>query len=144
MGSWPKPMRGFAAAACASLALSSAVSAHPDEEPIRVPMVGLEGATSDACPGIGRVNGLEPRKGDLLRVRAEANDIADVTDELAVSTLVWLCEADAEWQGIVYPTGQFQELGDCRVSSALAKPEPYAGPCQFGWVQAKYVELVAG
>ncbi len=107
-------------------------------------MVGLEGPETDACPGIGRVNGLEQRKGDFLRVRSEANDVAKVTDELAVSTLVWLCEADEEWQGIVYPKGEFQELGDCRVSSALAKPEPYVGPCQFGWVQAKYVELVAG
>ena len=128
----------------AALALSSGLYAHPVEEPVRTPMVGLEGPEADACPGIGRVNGLEPRKGDLLRVRAEANEVAEVTDELAVSTLVWLCEADEEWQGIVYPKGEFQELGDCRVSSALAKPEPYAGPCQFGWVQAKYVELVAG
>lgn len=128
----------------ASLALSSGLAAHPAEEPIRTPMVGLEGPETDACPGIGRVNGLEPRKGDLLRVRAEANEAAEVTDELGVSTLVWLCEADEEWQGIVYPKGEFQQLGDCRVSSALAAPEPYAGPCQFGWVQAKYVELVTG
>lgn len=124
--------------------LSGSLSAHPVEEPVRAPMVGLEGPASDACPGIGRVNGLEPRKGDLLRVRAEANEVAEVTDELAVSTLVWLCEADEDWQGIVYPKGEFQELGDCRVSSSLAEPEPYVGPCQFGWVQAKYVELVAG
>lgn len=114
------------------------------QEKVRAPMVGLEGPETDACPGIGRVNGLEPRKGDLLRVRAEANDASTVTDELKVSTLVWLCEADEDWQGIVYPKGQFQELGDCRVSSALSAPEPYEGPCQFGWVQAKYVELVTG
>ncbi len=131
-------------AAIAVLVLASAPSAHPVEEPVRTPLVGLEGPETDACPGIGRVNGLEPRKGNLLRVRAEANEVAKVTDELAVSTLVWLCEADEEWQGIVFPKGEFQELGDCRVSSALAKPEPYAGPCQFGWVEAKYVELVAG
>lgn len=131
--------------ACAALIAASGLSAHPVEEPpIRTPLVGLEGPQTDACPGIGRVNSLEPRKGDLLRVRAEANEVAKVTDELAVSTLVWLCEADEDWQGIVYPKGEFQELGDCRVSSALAKPEPYSGPCHFGWVEAKYVELVAG
>lgn len=137
-------MKALTLATCLALVLSGAASAHGVEEPVRTPMVGLEGPASDACPGIGRVNGLEPRKGDLLRVRSEANEVAKVTDELAVSTLVWLCEADEEWQGIVYPKGEFQELGDCRVSSALLKPEPYAGPCQFGWVQAKYVELVAG
>lgn len=137
-------MKFLACVTCAMVALSSAAAGHPVAEPSRAPMLGLEGPTTDACPGIGRVNGLEPRKGDLLRVRSEASDGAKVTDELKVSTLVWLCEADDEWQGIVYPTGEFQELGDCRVSSALAKPEPYAGPCQFGWVQAKYVELIAG
>lgn len=126
------------------LAPSGSLLAHSAEEPVRAPLVGLEGPGTDACPGIGRVNGLEPRKGDLLRVRAEANEVAEVTDELAVSTLVWLCEADEDWQGIVYPQGEFQELGDCRVSNALAEPEPYVGPCRFGWVQAKYVELVAG
>jgi len=126
------------------LAASGTLSADLVQGQARAPLVGLEGPATDACPGIGRVNGLEPRKGDLLRVRAEANEIAQVTDELAVSTLVWLCEADGEWQGIVYPKGELQELGDCRVSSALAEPEPYSGPCHFGWVQAKYVELVAG
>ena len=144
MGWWPDPMRIIASAIGAVLVLSNAASAQPVEEPIRTPLVGLEGPETDACPGIGRVIGLEPRKGDLLRVRSEASEVAEVTDELAVSTLVWLCEADDDWQGIIYPKGEFQELGDCRVSSALAAPEPYAGPCQFGWVQAKYVELVAG
>ncbi len=124
--------------------LLSAATAATATEPVRAPMVGLEGPEADACPGIGRVNGLEPRRGDLLRVRSEASEIATVTDELKVSTLVWLCEADEGWQGIVYPKGEHQDLGDCRVSSALAAPEEYKGPCQFGWVQAKYIELVAG
>lgn len=137
-------MRLASFAPLVALTLSGSVYAHPVEQQIRAPMVGLEGPETDACPGIGRVNGLEPRKGDLLRIRAEANEGAEVTDELAVSTLVWLCEADEDWQGVVYPKGEFQELGDCRVSSALAEPEPYVGPCKFGWVQAKYVELVAG
>ncbi len=125
------------------LSLATTSAAH-SQESARIPVIGLEGPQADACPGIGRINALEPRKGDLLRVRAEANEGSQVTDELNVATLVWLCEADDDWQGIVYPKGQFQELGDCRVSAALSAPEPYAGPCQFGWVQAKYVELVTG
>lgn len=143
MGLSPESLTRITAAVLALCGTFSAVSAQSAEEQVRVPLVGLEGAESDACPGIGRVNGLEPRKGWQLRVRSEANDGAEVTDELPVSTLVWLCESDEDWQGIVYPSGQFQELGDCRVSSALPRPEPYGGPCQFGWVEAKYVELVA-
>ncbi|MXO90257.1 hypothetical protein [Pontixanthobacter aquaemixtae] len=117
------------------------------QEPIdegRIPMIGMEGPEKDACPGIGRIALFAPKKGDFMRVYPGANDVGPIKDKLPLSTLVWLCEADEEWQGIVYPIGENQELGDCRVSSSIAKPEPYGGPCQFGWVEAKYIELVAG
>jgi len=107
-------------------------------------MVGLQGPDTDACPGIGRIAIFEPKKGDFMRVYTEAHEAAPVKDKIDLSTLVWLCEADEGWQGIVYPSGQFQDLGDCRVSATLPKPAPYDGPCQFGWVEAKYIELTAG
>lgn len=110
----------------------------------RAPIVGLEGPSSDACPGIGRISGFEARKGDFIRVRIDADEYAPTKDKIDLSTLVWLCEADKDWQGIVYPIGENQDLGDCRVSSALPVAEPYDGPCQFGWVPAKYIDLVAG
>ncbi len=131
--------------ALAALALAaSAASDLPEYEEGRVPFVGLQGAQTDACPGIGRLALFAPKKGDFLRVYPDANDVGPIKDKLPLSTLVWLCEADEDWQGIVYPMSMNQDLGDCRVSSTLAKPEPYDGPCQFGWVEAKYIELVAG
>jgi hypothetical protein len=104
----------------------------------------VQGPESDACPGLGRIAKFAPKKGDFMRIYRDAHNGGRAKDKLALSSLVWLCEADEGWQGIVYPSGDNQDLGDCRVSSTVAKPEPYKGPCQYGWVEAKYIELVAG
>lgn len=111
----------------------------PPESHVRVPMIGLEGTGVDACAGIARIgsyDGEEP-------VRERPDDEALESDNLPHQTLVWLCEADDEWQGIVYPSGEFQELGDCRVSKQVAESRPYDGPCRHGWVLAENLQLVA-
>lgn len=136
-------MRSLALLLSASL-ITAASPPGEDYDAGRVPMVGLEGPQTDACPGIGRIALFEPKKGDFMRVYSEADAIAPVKDRVSLSTLVWLCEAENGWQGIVYPAPEKQELGDCKVSSSLPSPEPYNGPCRFGWVEAKYIELVAG
>ena len=140
---WRKPMKLLMTIAAFALASNPNVDT-PSESEGRAPLIGLEGPETDACPGIGRISMFAPKKGDFMRVYPDAYETARIKDKLPLSSLVWLCEADEGWQGIVYPIGDNQDLGDCRVSSALADPEPYAGPCQFGWVEAKYIELVAG
>jgi len=109
----------------------------------QVPLIGNEGPDLDACIGIGRVSTLEPD----LAVREQPGDYARQKDRLPHSTLVWLCEKGGgengeDWQGIVYPSGEYQDLGDCRVSSPVPEPRPYAGPCRFGWVIARDIRLV--
>lgn len=136
-------MNVLSAIALVALQIGTATPERPDDEG-RAPMTGLEGPSLDACPSIGRIASFEARKGDFMRVRVDAYELAATKDKLPLSTLVWLCEADEDWQGIVYPMGDNQDLGDCRVSSALATPEPYSGPCQYGWIPAKHIELVAG
>lgn len=129
------------------VAASLVQSTAPDEDYSdagRIPMVGLQGPEADACPAIGRIATFEPKKGDFMRVYTDSSDLAPIKDRLELSSLVWLCEADEGWQGIVYPKNETQDLGDCRVSTALSAPEPYNGPCNFGWVEAKYIELAAG
>ena len=84
-----------------------------------------------------------------LPVRERPDEFAREKDKLSPATLVWLCDKNAgenglDWQGIVYPSGEYQELGDCRVSSPVAAPEPYRGPCRSGWVLARDLRLVAG
>lgn len=116
-----------------------APEAVPESE-VRVPMIGLEGPASDACGGIARIATYE----DEEVVRERPDDEGRETDALPHRTLVWLCEAEDEWQGIVYPSGQFQQLGDCRVSRPVAASRPYDGPCSYGWVLAVNLQLVAG
>ena len=106
----------------------------------QVPMVGVDGADMDACGGIGAIINFEPE----LSVRERPDEYAREKDRLPIRTLVWLCEASGDWQGIVYATGEFQELDDCKVSSPVAAPRPYAGPCAFGWVIARNLSLVSG
>ena len=116
-----------------------APEAVPESE-VRVPMIGLEGSAADACGGIARIATYE----DEEVVRERPDDEARETDALPHRALVWLCEAEGEWQGIVYPSGDFQELGDCRVSRPIAESRPYDGPCRHGWVIADNLQLVTG
>ena len=115
----------------------------------QIPLIGSEGPAQDACIGVGTIITLD----EHLPVRERLDRYARQKDKLPRATLVWICEkgasieaggASEDWQGIVYPTGEFQELGDCKVSRPVAAPEPYAGPCRSGWVPARDLRLVAG
>ncbi len=114
-------------------------------EPEQIPLIGSEGPAEDACIGVGTIRTLDPD----LPIRERPDEYAREKDRLPSATLVWICEKGEgangdEWQGIVYPTGEFQELGDCQVSAPVAAPEPYAGPCRSGWVLARDLRLVLG
>lgn len=130
-------LRGLALTA---LFLPGAYAAAQDRAEEQVPMIGSDGPNLDACGGIGRVATLGPH----LTVRERPEDYAREKDRLIPNTLVWLCEGGDDWQGIVYPKGEHQDLGDCRVSSPVAAPQPYSGPCRSGWVLARDLRLVAG
>lgn len=106
----------------------------------QIPMIGLDGPQMDACGGIGAITHYELD----LPVRERPDNYAREKDRLPIRTLVWLCEAVGDYQGVVYASGEFQKLGDCKVSSPVAEPKPYAGPCAFGWVTARNLSLVAG
>lgn len=107
-------------------------------------LVGKDGPDMDACGAVGKVFGLDREKDEQLVVRLAPHPAGSETDQLDSATLVWLCDTDGDWQGIVYPQGAYQDLGDCRVSGPAAEPHSYAGPCKHGWVLARYLELVAG
>ena len=124
--------------------LSMAAPLVATETGAPAPMIGKDGPGFDACGAVGKVYRLSLLGEDMLPVHHDPSEDRRPKDKLAAGTLVWLCDASEGWQGIVYPTGKFQELGDCRVGSPVAEPKPYDGPCQSGWVMAEYVELVAG
>ena len=106
----------------------------------RTVLIGLDGPETDACSGLGRIAGAD----SVQIVRAGPDDRAAQVSELDRRSFVWLCEAAGEWQGIVYPEGEFQDIADCRVGSPVAEPRSYDGPCRSGWVRARNIELMAG
>ncbi len=118
-------------------AILSGLTSAPGAAAERVPIIGNDGPDMDACAGIARIFTME----ELLSVYEEPDQYARKKGGLPTSTLVWLCEAEDEWQGIVYPTGEFQDLGDCRVSTPVAQPRAYEGPCEHGWVMASNLNL---
>jgi hypothetical protein len=134
--------RGMTYHFCAAVALlaSASASAAGSEQ---IPLIGSEGPTEDACIGVGTIRTLDPD----LPIRERPDAYAREKDRLPSATLVWICDkgedADGEdWQGIVYPAGEHQKLGDCRVSRSIAAPQPYDGPCSSGWVLARDLRLV--
>jgi hypothetical protein len=90
------------------------------------------------------VSKVNPTVDGLLPVFPLPDRASRAKDRLRPDTLVWLCDAQGDWQGIVYAGGAYQELGDCRVSSPVAEPKAYDGPCLSGWVNAESLYLVAG
>lgn len=124
----------------ASQTIGPPAPAVAPESDVRAPMIGLEGPQMDACGGVARV---ATYAGEGV-VRERPADEALESDRLPHETLVWLCEGAGEWQGVVYPSGEFQELGDCEVSVSVAESRPYDGPCRHGWVLASNLYQVAG
>lgn len=126
-------------------AIGTAALAHPVASLPAVPvMVGHDGPEFDACGAVGRVRGLNPKGDNFLSVRAGPDTSYPERDRLEQGQLVWLCDATGKsgWHGIVYSKGP----GDpaCEVSSPVASKRLYSGPCQHGWVSARYVEAIAG
>lgn len=138
-------MNRLAALLAAPLAVAALLAGTPllGAEGERVPQVGRDGPELDACGGVARVSRVNPTGDGLLPVFPQPDDRVRPKDRLVPDTLVWLCDAQDAWQGIVYASGPFQELGDCRVSSPVAQPQAYSGPCRSGWVPAKFLFVVA-
>jgi hypothetical protein len=98
-------------------------------------VVGRDGPDLDACLGAGvlvRDSVLFPAP----------QDRPEFQQALARGTEVFVCDgsADGAWSGVVLPDG----AADCGVSSPVAVPRPYAGPCRSGWVKSADIEIVAG
>ena len=110
----------------------------------RIPHIGLTGDDLDACLSVGEVSGLYPRGDNFLTVRAEPRATARAKDRLGPGRWIWLCDEAGEWLGVVYSADPGEKPGDCGVGTPAARVRPYDGPCRWGWVHSRYVEVVAG
>lgn len=97
----------------------------------------------DACPSLAVVSGLKPEGDRFLAVRSEANAKSALIDKLQEGQKVFICNTstDANWFGVVYSHGN---VDDCGVSSPVNPAKAYKGKCKSGWVNARWIKLLAG
>ena len=108
-------------------------------------LIGEGGPRFDACQNEGRVKGL---RGGTLPVRNAPFDRADQVGEIAEGRQVHICtrSLDQQWLGVVImpaPDGADSDV-DCGVSSPVRAKRNYDGPCDSGWIESNYVQLIAG
>jgi len=119
--------------------VNTVAALSPGLAPVRI---GEGGPGFAACGTIGTIINLSPTGEPYLPVRAapfvEANEIA----RLANGARVIICthSIDQKWQGVVFPPEQAPAL-DCGVSSPIARPRSYTGPCRSGWVSSYFIQL---
>ena len=104
-------------------------------------MIGKGGPELDACGAVGLIVGPNAETAEVFN---STQGWRNRLDRLPAGREVWLCDAKAEWVGIVYQADAAGDLGDCDVASPVRAPRVYRGPCRSGWVLAARVQAVAG
>jgi uncharacterized protein YgiM (DUF1202 family) len=106
-------------------------------------MVGGD-TDQDACVASGVVHGLRTIRAAFLVVRNGAHVHSRKIDQLREGQSVFVCDtsANGHWLGIVYSSNK--EINDCGVSTPIAIEQPYRGKCRKGWVNARWIKLIAG
>ncbi|PZT92188.1 MAG: integron [Citromicrobium sp.] len=124
--------------------LVHAACAPMDKLAAEVPVVpGSHRMDLDACPSFARVDGLRASDGDFVPVRSAPSPNGREKDRLEAGDLFWVCDGSGDWTGIVYfdPEGG---TSDCGVTGPYEAARPYTGPCEYGWIEDRYVLVIAG
>lgn len=135
---------GLGLAAAMVLVLPAFASASADfETGERLIMVGHDGPRFDACSSTGQVHGLAKGSDSFLSVRIAPGEASVERDQLVNGTRLSLCDAHADWYGVVYQKPG-DDLADCGTGTPSAFVGAYRGPCRYGWVHKYFVEHLAG
>lgn len=103
-------------------------------------MVGSDGPQMDACGTYAEVANLDPQGDNYLSVRDAPSTATKERDRLDPGQGVSVCDSTDGWVGIVYSkTGE-----DCGTGSPVDAEQPYPGTCAQGWVDERFVEMIAG
>ncbi len=128
-------------ASIASLAICTTSVATETES---IPVIIIDNDVTDAC-ALGAVKGLKPKGDGYLSVRSGPGSQFAEKDRLFEGALFHVCDekiADSgSWVGIVYP---WNDPSTCGIYSPTNKVSVYKGPCKWGWINSKWVKIVAG
>jgi hypothetical protein len=122
------------------LAAAEPAGLEPGEQLV---IVGRELENLDACPSTGRVTNLGTGRDAFLAVRTAPSAKARVKDKVKAGQVLTLCDDSGDWMGVVYSLESDGKV-DCGVAAPSAYYGAYRGPCRFGWVSSRYVEVIAG
>ena len=123
---------------------TSAPSAEPGSQSqtqLRPVMYGGE-SQLDACASIGTIAGLTAESEGYLPVRASPHASAAEVARLNSGYVVSQCDSADDWLGIVFDGPD--DLNRCGTGTPIAERVAYPGPCRSGWVEKRFVEIVAG
>lgn len=103
--------------------------------PVRI---GLDGPDMDACGTYAQTTAYA---GDIyVGVHDAPSWDTKERDRLEPGQGVAVCDKVDMWAGVIYSkTGE-----DCGTGSPVATEQPYRGPCAQGWVDERFVEMIAG
>jgi hypothetical protein len=124
------------------LLLAGLVAALPAAAGERPPLVIGGSDVFDACSANGRVVGLDPFGDNYSSVRSGPGGRPyDEKDRIHTGQVVWACGQDGPWIKIVYLRGSHAA---CGVHEPWPVGRAYTGPCRWGWVHQKYIDIFAG
>ncbi len=110
-----------------------------------IPIVIGGNEVMDACPSVGAVKGLKVKGDGFLSVRSGPGSQFLEKDRLVEGALFYMCDEknadNGAWVGIVYSK---KNTDTCGVTSPIGKVSVYKGPCKWGWINSKWVKVVAG
>lgn len=112
--------------------------------PIPLPIkVGGDGPDMDACGTYAEVGDLSDTDDGFLYVHDAPSDTTKARHRFSQGQGVAVCHTQNGFSGVVYP-GEGQTLSDCGTGSPVATEQNYTGPCLAGWVESRYLEMIAG
>ena len=125
-------------------AATPSASAAAYDGPIPLPItVGGDGPGMDACGTFAEVGDLSGTEDGFLYVHDAPSDETKARHRFSQGQGVVVCSTQNGFSGIVYP-GEGQTLSDCGTGSPVATEQNYTGPCLAGWVESRYLDMVAG
>ena len=109
------------------------------QETVQEQLIKVGGSPDyDACSALGVIEH-KSTTGFVSLLSAPTEDAISVV-ELPSGAHFWICEEQENWiGGIVVEDGK-----ECGVATPIATPQDYGGPCTQGWLDRRFVTLLAG
>ena len=135
---------GLDVAEAPEVSASATLPAMTYDGPIPMPIrVGGDGQQANTCAAAAQVGNLDSGNSTYASVRDAPSDETKERDRLDAGQIVSVCASEGDWTGVVYAKNGEPEQ-DCGLSTPLATEQNYIGPCSQGWVQSRYLTMLAG